>query len=444
MAKAKLASNMELARAYIRTYAIYIYPTLYGLVPKPVDNLTDLIGGPMAVSEDFVLLYDPTWLNSISVKMAATGLFHECMHIQLRHLDRAREYPDMERFNIAADLVIYCMMSTQHIKKAGAVEDLWEFPEWAATPHKYGLPYNLALHEYYERLEDASTKKGGAQGSPGGENAQGPSAEGKAPAPPNFMAGNCGSVAGNTAHKAIEKELAQGLGRSPTECKSIAKETQKLIQQHLQNYGAGSIPGGITEAVDIGDEVFVVSWESILANTARDTVGVARAGSSDYSLSRPSRRSYATGVLLPGLVTHDPEVMFVVDSSASMSKKQLGDALRVCADVLRQTGIETAWYLDADTKVQRDPIRVTIHELQHMEIVGRGGTDFRPALAFAQDFSPRPDVLFYLTDGEGTAPAEEPRNIKVVWCIVPVQGKAQSPAKWGTHVLLQDVISHCR
>jgi predicted metal-dependent peptidase len=122
-----------------------------------------------------------------------------------------------------------------------------------------------------------------------------------------------------------------------------------------------------------------------------------------------------------------------------MRKNNLGDALRVCVDVMRQTGVMNVWYMEADTTVQKPPTRVSIRDLYHMEVKGRGGTDFRPAIQMADQARPRPNAVIYLSDGDGYAPDTPPDGITFIWGIVPGSSR-RAPASWGETVFLEDSV----
>lgn len=105
--------NLSLARNYVKLNAPYYTSTLYGFIPTPIEDLTALVGGPLAVTERLVLFYEPKWVETVSVKMLASGLAHEIMHHQLSHVARGKVYLDQERFNWAGDLVINQLLRKQ-------------------------------------------------------------------------------------------------------------------------------------------------------------------------------------------------------------------------------------------------------------------------------------------------------------------------------------------
>lgn len=441
------ATNLALARAYVRQYAGYLTATLYGMIPTPMEGLLERAGGPLAVTERLVLYYEPAWVESISVSILATGLAHECFHDQLHHVKRGKAYPDPKRFNRAADLYINGTM-VQQTKQVRVVdpnnrnlhttttEPMWEFPTWALMPEQFGFKNGLTADEYYALLEvyDKQQQAGKTgTGSPGEDTDQEPNGS-------KIMGGCCGGIAGNAASHELENTKNQEVGRSEADCRSIASETARAIKKHVEaQQGRGSAAGNWSELIEISETVFAVPWRTKLANTLRSYIGNVRSGGVDYSMRRISKRSYLRGVTLPGLIAYDPLLMFIVDSSASMGTKELADALRVASDVLQQTGIRKAWFMEADVRQQRDPILIESRALNSIEILGRGGTDFRPAIAYAEKFRPRPHIVMYLTDGDGAAPTQAPDNMKFIWCIVPTAGD-KHPADWGETIILRDAV----
>lgn len=431
------------ARAYARIYAPYLSSTLYDMIPTPQVGLTELAGGPLAVTERLLLLYDPDWVATVSTHVLATGLAHECFHNLLKHVKRGKQYPDPKRFNRAADLFINGTMARQmhEIRLPGGAGketvNTWCFPDWALMPEQYGFDVGLTADEYYALLEKQEQgneankqkeKKGdGEAGSGGGSLLQ------------KIMCGCCGGVAGNPLMQELEARMDQSNpnARSDSKLRESAKRMADALKQYLEGPGRGSMPGFEKELLTASDAVFQVPWQTKLGNTLRGLFGQVQTGNMDYSKRRPSKRSYARGIILPGLVSYEPVICLILDSSGSMGSKQLRDALRVCVDVLQQTGISTAWFLEADTQAHRTPVRVSVRDLLSMEIQGRGGTDFRPAIKLMEEHRPRPNVVIYLTDGDGCAPPEQPAGIHFVWAIVPSRWRA-TPAPWGDVILLEE------
>jgi len=442
-----MSPALPLARAIVRQFAPYLSPTLYALIPTPVEHMMQIAKGPMAVTEQLVLLYDPAWVATEDPQIVATGLAHECLHVQLEHVKRGLRYPDTQTFFLACDLFINGVMVEQkrtvRLKNSSGPNTeerpLWLFPDWAVLPAQYAWPNGLTADEYYRRLKQhEKEQKQKSTAGDSGEAGDGNDQEGQSGKHHNkFMAGCCGGVSSASTSEALEaaKNAEKNGGRSDAYKRHIVRLTSQAIKDHLQATGRDNAPGIWSELIIASDETFNVPWESLLAEVTSQTIDHIRVGGSDYSRKRPSKRSYLRGFMLPGLVDYDPCLWLVVDSSLSMGKPELGAALRVCADVIDQTGTSQVYYLEADTKIQREPTLVCSADLYQMEIHGRGGTDFRQPIAQACKAMPRPDMLIYITDGDGTVPEEPPTNMEVIWCIVPTS--RTKPAAWGQTIFLK-------
>ena len=120
-----------------------------------------------------------------------------------------------------------------------------------------------------------------------------------------------------------------------------------------------------------------------------------------------------------------------------MGKKQVLSSRAEIYGALKALGIPTAWYVGADTRFACEPKRVTLKDIMGLPIHGRGGTNFTAPLAAIQKLTPKPDLVIYTTDGDGDAPAKQPKNMHVIWCIVPTSW-GRRPAMWGKLILVSN------
>jgi predicted metal-dependent peptidase len=423
-------SKLVSARAYVRRYATYFAPTLYAMVPTPVENLTALVGGPMAVTERLVLLYEPDWIADEDPLIIATGLAHEVMHDQSKHILRGKRYPDMKRFNRAGDLSInHALRQQMRQTKQGPVP-IWKIAPWFLLPETYGFPPGLTADQYYHLLEELDASDPGA----------GTKGEGEGDGHPKCTigAGHCGGIAGNPLGPAFEARMDAEKGRTDADLQVARRETTKQIKKAFEaQHGRGSLPGAFAEIVQAAEEESIIPWEQQLQTVMCYAIGRARAGGLDFSLSRPSRRSYLRGFPIPGLVRRELTVFLVIDSSASMGTKQLQHAVRETAAVLIQTGAENVFLCIVDTAVRMEPQRISLEDLENLNVPGRGGTDFRPAFKAAEEMVPHPDILIYFSDGDGNAPKEPPDNMHTIWCVVP-SSYQRIPATWGDVIIISN------
>lgn len=436
----KAEELFALGRAYLRKKAPYLATTIYGLVPEAVKGC-----GTMAVTSGMVMYYDPDWIeNEPEFKTVDAGgtftgyecvagcIHHECQHV-VRGLDRLEALPDKKLANIAADMAI-----NYDLRCTG-----WKLPSWVVYPETCGFPGGKTLEEYYKLLlkrKDSALKAiqqmlegsgvlermGSGQGNGNQDQEQG-QADG---AP---MAGQCGGAAGNAKNEALEQELNERVGRTKADTERIKRVTACQIQEHIKANGRGSAPGFHAEDLVYKPKKSEVDWRRQLSRVVRRTVGAVIAGANDFSMRRPSKRSMVLGVVRPGLIDQLCEVAFIRDTSGSMGAKDLNDANNEAIAVMQQLGLDEVWFMDADVKVHSCK-RMRLKDIPAAKALGRGGTDFREALAKAATLRPRPDVVIYLTDGYGWAPEKKPSAFEVVWCIVP-SSRTKNPAKWG-HVVM--------
>ena len=115
------------------------------------------------------------------------------------------------------------------------------------------------------------------------------------------------------------------------------------------------------------------------------------------------------------------EFVIVIDTSMSCSGELVKTFLEQTYHILAET--ESFFrkihirILQCDEKVQLD-VRVTNQEelksyMEHFQIIGNGGTDFRPAFAYVQTLIDRKEFLnlkglIYFTDGYGVYPKKKP------------------------------------
>jgi predicted metal-dependent peptidase len=153
----------------------------------------------------------------------------------------------------------------------------------------------------------------------------------------------------------------------------------------------------------------------------------------DYSLSRRNTRYMAAipSIVLPGCFSQSPgRVVAVVDTSGSICRAQIGCFTGALEEMLQVfSGLEL-------TVLAADDVVHEVHEIppgsstfpEGLVFSGHGGTDFRPAIGWAQE-NADPQLLVYLTDGFGEAP-EHPPAFPVLWAL-PESRWSRTPAPWG-------------
>ena len=431
--------KMAAARAMVVFKAPYFASVVYGFVFQAVPGIKTML-----VTAKLVLGFDPQWATEASVAHLATDIYHEVNHFVRRHFERASIGVDAKLWNYAGDIAI-----NQDIRLGG-----WDYHDSYVFPEHFDLPLGKSTEEYYDLLRQQQSKSGSSGGGqPQKPKPQQPSdaqAPAAGPPPPNdgktpwqaggIGGGQCGGLGGHSANPDIEAEIdgEPDLGRTPAEIKSIEKRVIEDIRQHALAHGRGSLPSNLRDLLKAFEDTSCVRWQDELAGVLRDATGRMQSGGDDYSRARPSKRSIMRGVVRPSMVEYLPEIAFIRDSSGSMGAPQLTAACREGYAVMQALGIDEVWFGDADTRMSMPWKRVGPAFFRSLtERHGGGGTDFNQPLASAMRLSPRPDIIVYLTDGDGSVATCSPPGASVVWCIVPGHYN-KAPADWGHVVIISD------
>lgn len=476
----KCLEALAVARYIIRQRAPYFSSVVYGFIVRMIPGIHTL-----GVSKGMVLALDPEWFVNmenevLKIDKAAKGqvlrdkadlmrasvLVHEVMHFVrgLSRLDALRELgADPYVVNEAFDIPI-----NDDLAAAG-----WIFPRWVVYSSNYKFKPGLTGEQYYELLRkqreqsglgtgaDSSQSPSGASGTsrsrgtrgdskadstgtgdgsePGSDSGSGASGKGGGKGLPKIGAGHCGGCAGTPLDGELEERLDAEDGRSEADKDRIRKQAINDVRE-AESQGRGSIPASLKELIALEDVAPTVNWRSRLRHVLRRATGRVVSGQADFSMRRPSKRSYTRGVIRPSMVERKVIVAMVEDSSGSMGAEQLRSAREEACGVFKQLGISTAWFIDADAEVSCPPKMISMRDLAILPVTGRGGTDFRPAIAAAQKLVPKPDILIYFTDGDGVAPDAPPKGMAVVWCVVPSRYR-RKPAEWGELIFVEQAPS---
>jgi predicted metal-dependent peptidase len=194
--------------------------------------------------------------------------------------------------------------------------------------------------------------------------------------------------------------------------------------QQVEQRG-GTLPDTVRRTLDAHRRPSV-PWQRIL----RQFVHRSRRGRRTWT--RPHRRFFGQGIILPGDDGGTLDIAVAIDTSGSTSGC-LRDFLSEIRGIVSSHGAYRLRVLVGDA---------TVHSVQEfspnrplrpdaLELTGGGGTDFRPVFEVLARGEP-PEALVFLTDGFGEAPEHRPRW-PVLWAL-PAHGDA--PARWGQVVRL--------
>ena len=365
-------------------------------------------------------------------------LAHLCLHAALGAFVR-RASRDPLRWNVAHDLAVDPLL-----RAAGLAVS-------AGLP-AFELPPGASAEEYYERLPEGVrpddawcdladpppppdapiagnfTRQDDGEGDDPGDGKD-PGKPGDGSRPDEGEPGDDGDeVPGGGDDEAP----------SPLEARAGALQWKMRLGAALEEEIAsggktfGEIPAWIEDLVQATIEP-PPAWSATLQRS------ISMLARSERSFLRPSRRMSALAgpdgewpdvVAMPGRrVVPAGKLVSVIDTSSSIDAPTLARFLGTLASVATAEGFDEIRLVQADAEVTRDETVFAAELLfQKVAIVGRGGTDFGPALrALAAESRLHAEriTVVYLTDLDGRFPAPaEMRPLEVLWVVPGKAGKA--------------------
>ena len=345
----------------------------FGAVLLRKQIVTDTAVKTACVNSAGSIKVNPEFVGTLSTNQVAFLLAHEALHYMLGHSSR-RGWRDAKRWNTACDKVVNETLINEGV--GVFIEGGARHPGAAA----------MSAEQVYDMLVASSEDPDDGNGEGNGEgNSPGGIGEDLDESPPQDEEGKALS----------EGAVAAQLKRDLVESRNAAKM-------------AGNLPGGLARIVD--DVVHVpVPWYQVLEHVMTAVVPT------DYSWTRPARRYIWQDMYLPG-VDREPRlghVVIAVDTSGSVSRRELAEFEKHINDVLVTCNPERTSVLYVDTEVAGvDEYTNEELPLRFRNPKGGGGTRFTPAFDWADKSDI--DVLVYFTDMHGEFPCSPPRY-PTVW-----------------------------
>lgn len=185
----------------------------------------------------------------------------------------------------------------------------------------------------------------------------------------------------------------------------------------------GKIPSEIIRLIE-KIKAPVMNWKYILLRFLREC------DKSDYSWTRPNKRFVHNNIYLPSLKGRaTTEIAIAVDTSGSMSEKELEDAIGEIYGILSSVNISKLHFMSIDAGKDNLPNKTlvinswqlkspkTVVGLLKKSLIGGGGTSFIPAFNYIKEVKNNIKVLVYLTDGMGDYPDKNEVKIPVIWVL---------------------------
>ena len=443
----------------------YFITGLASLARRPAPGL-----GTFGVTKGMVLLYDPEVLDKWTTEETAGVIVHELLHVLRNHAQRCMALvADPKCWNFAADMELNDDL-VGHIALPGGhlLPKMFGFDNGKLAEEYYALLQQKAQQQQQQQQsqsgqgersadedgegssesedsDDDENEEEESDGSGGGSGAEqeqenkngGSSGEDKSDSTssssgngsgetdkPAAGAGWCGSGAGRPVPG--EPEETDKANRPQAEVEQIQRDTAAEVKEYAAKNGRGSVPGGMLVWADSVLKPPKIRWQDKLRRSVRSAVAY-RSGMQDYTYARMSRKQPALNAFMARLGKRSPIVPAMhapvinaaigIDTSGSMGSEQLIRAASESQAVLRHIGTPCA-FIACDAQVHGGVTKVSNAKQLCARLHGGGGTDFVPLFAAVEKLRPRPDILVFITDGYGPAPAVAPKGVHTIFVLV--------------------------
>jgi predicted metal-dependent peptidase len=312
--------------------------------------------------------YNNDFVNKLKPKEAEFGFAHEVLHNVFDHMGR-RDHRDPTLSNIAADYAVNQILKDERIG---------EVPSWIKIfqDNKYrGMSYEQIYDDLYEKAEKIDI---GSLGELLDEHLDGDD-EGEGD-------GEDGDQEG------------KGKGRprlTAEEKKQIRDEIKEAMVAAAQAAGAGRVPGAVARMIQTFTEP-KMDWRQMLRMNIQSIL------KSNFSFSRPNRKSQHCGAVLPGMMNEETiDVSVAIDMSGSISDAMARDFLgevKGIMDEYKDFKLDL-WCFDTEIYGYKKFTGDTADEIMEYECKGGGGTDFDANWKFMKDEDINPKRFIMFTDG---------------------------------------------
>lgn len=326
---------------------------------------------PTAAVDGRNLYFNTQFFNAMSNKEIEFVIAHEILHCVFDHLGR-RTWQDRNLdpvlSNIAQDYVVNNLLIRDRIGTEPTLVDCFKDVKYAGWTSE----------EVYDELFQQAEKNG-----------------------KEFLE-SLGSMLDE--HLDLDSDSVEGEGKnggkgkpkySKKEMKKIRDEIRDGMLSAAQTAGSGNTPSEVSRLIkDLTESK--MNWRELLRQQIQSTV------KHDFTFSRPSRKAWHTGAVLPGQKFNETiDIAISLDMSGSIGDDQAKDFLseiKGIMDEYRDYQIKL-WCFDTKVYNEQDFTADTGDELLNYHVVGGGGTDFMTNWTYMKDHDIQPKKFIMFTDG---------------------------------------------
>ena len=393
-----ILEKISIARHKVCKDMPYLRSVAYKLVPILVEGV-----GTMAVTETFLLMIDPKFVDKTPDNELPGVILHEILHVLNRHSQRKDRLMKLKQLNPDEHHLAFNEAADKSIN--GVIRKTkFTLPVGALSATKCGQPEGQTAEWYFEDDLNKKKKEDNKNNKSSKNKTNGNGKEGKH--------GGCCDMPCNADKIKEQEEKHKDVSRSQREINRAVKNTMKEAKKH-NDKKPGTVPFEIEDdTLDV--EGGKIHWSEYVLDAVMKNVS-ARLGQDDVSYKRTNRRHLDNedGIVFPGRVSYTVDVLVALDTSGSMTN-ETKEAVSEIGGILEDAAVAKVTYLAIDTKVH------VCKELQHIndiQVKGRGGTDMRPLFSYVVDKNIDVAIMVIITDGYIPRLSISVPTYPVVWCI---------------------------
>lgn len=308
------------------------------------------------------------FVNKLTPKECEFGFAHEVLHNVFDHIGR-RDSRDPTLSNIAADYAANQILKDERIGTVPSFIKIFQDDKYR------GQSYEQIYDELYDKAEKINISDLGELLD-------------------EHLDGE-----GDGEGEGDEDKDGNGKGKRPKltaeEKKQIRDEIKEAMVAAAQAAGAGKIPAGVARMIKDFTEP-KMDWRQLLRMSIQSIL------KSNFSFSRPNRKSQHSGAILPGMMNEETiDVSIAIDMSGSISNKQAKDFLSEVKGIMDEY-VDfklDIWCFDTDVYNYAQFTGDNADDIMSYEVKGGGGTSFEVNWDFMKENGIEPKKFIMFTDG---------------------------------------------
>jgi predicted metal-dependent peptidase len=308
-----------------------------------------------AATDGRALYYNRNFFEDLTNKQVEFVIGHEILHNVFDHLGR-NEGRNRKVFNIAADYCVNGQLIRDHIGEQPPKIPIFH------DPQHYGKSAEQVYDELMEKYDDQELEQLGKL---------------------------------LDEHIDWDKEGENGRPQyTKEELKAIRDEIREATIQAANAAGAGNTPAGVARLIkDLTEPK--INWRQYLRQQIQSLI------KSDFSFTRPNRKGWALGAVLPSMKNEETiDICVGLDMSGSITDamgKDMLSEIKGIMDEYKDFKVKI-WCFDTDVYNEKD-FDSYENDIESYELKGGGGTEFDANWTYMKEHNITPKKFIMFTDG---------------------------------------------